>query len=362
MTGFRFVRFFYIGVLVIAFLAAGFPAPAAAADGAERVARADKSKKSKKTGSAERREEAEEAKEEDAGEDYTESITGPRLLPHSSFRFSLDQGVYEQGDHEQGYARVRDVQLNLGGSYAVLPGELSIGADIGMNIITGDKSGFLFSSFGTNFIYTFYRKRPLLLSTGVGFSLMNQSFDDVFSPDIFHLRPFLGAGTGFWRLYFGPYVGFPIFIDINNDNDPGYLCKRGIRADTDPRFIDVLPKEDKEKSREEGELRDDNTLKDGTCFPDRRFNYKYDRDPFGVDYGIPVSLRIVKTFFLVMEPSGMTWLYPDTATTFWLTPGLLYRAGFIVVGGGVRFRLWTSDSDEEDRTFWTPVIYTGVSF
>jgi len=247
-------------------------------------------------------------------DDYPESLTGPRLFSYTSFHLLVGTVFYNSQNLNDPDLSV--ITLNPGATIGILP-ELSIDVDIWMDIITGDQSDFTFSAFGTGLNYIFFNVKPVILTTGIGFRLINQSLSSTFSPDIFFLRPYLGSGIGVWRLYFSPYVGVPIYIDVNNDND------------ADP-------------------------------YPDRKAETSWmDRDPFGVDYGVPISLLVWDPIYLTVEPSGLTFFYPETDTTLWITPGILMRGGMFRMGLGVQIRLYP-EGDSTDR--WMIIGSAGVAF
>lgn len=263
---------------------------------------------------------------------YAPSLTGQVGFAQSSFGFGFGISRYDMPayhDRTEDNTRIDIYRFDLAGSYAILPNKLSIGADLSMQIIAGDRSDFAFGHFGLSSTYTFYNQAPVFVSAGLGLKLLNQSLSSTFSPDVFYMRPFIVAGVNVWRVYITPYLGIPVYIDTNNDNDlPDTFCTRGA----------------------------------GHCYPERHPNYWQDDNPFGVDYGVPVAFGITNSFFLTVEPSGMTWLYPDHITTLWVTPGVMYRATPIILGAGVKFRVYTTNENANEDDFWQVVFTASLVF
>ncbi len=245
--------------------------------------------------------------------DYPETLSGPRLFHYTSFRFNVGT-LFISGQTQD----VQIIELSPGATVGILP-ELSLDFDIEMDIITGDKSGFTFASFGTGVNYTFYNVRPVILTTGIHFRLINQSLENVAGADVFYMRPYLASGIEAWRFYFSPYLGVPIYIDTNNDNDQ-------------------------------------------TLFAKRKPDYFLDDDPFGLDYGIPISFLVYGGFYLTVEPSAVTWFQPDLETYIYVTPGVFYRMGMFQAGLGVRIRVYPDTDNNLGEERWAIVINAGVSF
>lgn len=245
--------------------------------------------------------------------EYPETIVGPEQFPKTTFHIFMD---YER--QTDGISKIDVFDLNPGGSFAILPGTFSISADIWMDIFSGDASGFRFEGFGLGGTWAFYNSKPLVLSTGIDFRLVNQSFKNVAGADVFETRPFLASGVGIMWFFIGPYVGFPMAFDINDDND-------------------------------------------NTPFPDRNINMwdsGYDF-AFAVDYGIPLSFNLLDSFRLALEPSGITYIRPEVHTELYLTPGVILKFGMFSMRVGVKIRLYPEDDNYERYNL---VIRGGLSF
>jgi hypothetical protein len=263
---------------------------------------------------------------------YALNITGQMGFATTTFGFGYSYTGYdmpEYHDFTNPNVAVQVHTIDLMGSYAILPNRLSVGVDLSMEIMAGDRSDFAFGHFGLSTVYTFFNSRMAFASVGLGVKLLNQSLRNTFSPDELFFRPYVVTGVTVWRLYFTPYVGVPIFIDINSDNDPGDNLQN---------------------------------CGPGTCYPDRHPNYWQDDNPFGLDYGVPIGLRVISNFYLTVEPTGMTWLYPNHITTLWVTPGVMWQGSPIVAGVGLKMRVYTTDSAAEKEDFWQLVFSAGVYF
>jgi len=256
--------------------------------------------------------------------DVPPALTGPTPFPRTTIGLGLG---YTQLD--DGITALDIIGLGLAGSFEVIPYRLSIMADLSMNIVTGDRSQFTFGHFGLGAQYTFYNDSPIVMAAGMNVRLLNTALNKVYSPDVFFMRPYYTLGIHVWRFSISPYVGVPIYADTNEDDD-----------------------DDK--------------------YPDRWPYYAMDKNPFGLDYGIPIALLLAGGFYLTVEPSGVSWLYPDTATYLFVTPGLLYKSGVFTMGLGIRFRVYpetvntyglaADGSGGTSNEFWSIVVSAGVSF
>lgn len=258
---------------------------------------------------------------------YPYPISGQYPFASTSFSFFYQWSGYSGQDYSDNYSDIELTlhELYLGGSYAIFPNKLSVSANLSMDIVTGHRSDFIFHHFGLGTTYTFYNIHPVMISFGFDLTLANQSLNKTFSADILGMRPYLVSGINVWRLYFSPYLGVPIYVDLNESNDEIHPCSAG------------------------------------RCFPDRRPDFWYDRNPFGIDYGVPISLQVIGGFFINVEPTGMTWLYPESNTTLWITPGLQYRS-ILVMNFGVRIRLYSNNPDVATSRRYEFVLNGGITF
>jgi|GEM_PF-5384601 len=245
--------------------------------------------------------------------EYPETIIGPTLFPKTTFHVYFD---YQQ--QSNGIDSVDVFTLNPGGSISIIPGTFAISVDAWMDIFSGDASGFRFEGFGLGGVWAFYNKKPVVLSTGVDFRLVNQNFDRVGGADVFETRPFLAAGIGIMWFFLSPYVGLPMSFDINDDND-------------------------------------------NTLFPDRNVNRWDAAHDFAmaIDYGIPLSFGLLNFLHLAIEPSGITYLRPDVRTELYLTPGIILKGGLFILRAGVKIRLYPEDSDYRRYNL---VVRGGINF
>ncbi len=289
--------------------------------------------------------------------EYPESLTGQRLFTGWAFSFSIYRTQYFSGRNEvvgrelednwlpEEYELIPDVDLEVvtfypSGSIRLID-TVSLDLDFSMRAIRGDYSDFNFGHFGIGVNYNFFNVGPIALTTGIHFKLINQSFKNTFSPDIFYLRPYLASGIKIWRFSFGPYIGLPVNIDIDEDNDPNNYCRFG--PDND--------------SATPGNIPDPNA-----CYPRRTRDYYRDRNPLGIDYGVPIGFQIWGGLHLMVEPSGLSWLYRDRDTSLWVTPGLQYKGSMFVLGFGVQVRVYSDDPTYDNTEIWNLVVHGGVSF
>lgn len=248
---------------------------------------------------------------------YPESLSGPRMFPYTSIQLGLN--IMQFRDN----ARVVEI---IPGATVKIIDDLSVNADIAFDIVTGgDEVGddFTFGHFGLGALYTVYNRKPLVVSTGVYFRLINQSMGDTVRADILLNRPYVIVGIEAGRFYFSPYLGVPIYVDLDEGNDDVGYPKRN------------------------------------------PFRMIYDASPFGLDYGIPISFRVFESLFITVAPEGETWLYPDDIepmNIYHVTPGVMYRTGNAMFLIGVRVRIYPEPDEDRGEYRWYPVAQGGLVF
>ena len=124
-----------------------------------------------------------------------------------------------------------EISLNPGLTIPVYAPYVQMNFDIQMGVLFGDMpQSFVFESFGLGAQYTFFNKHVveqirIVAATGLGMRFISQSYMDVFSMDVYHIRPYITSGpvfevADFLAISILPYVGIPLYFDTNSDNDP----------------------------------------------------------------------------------------------------------------------------------------------
>ncbi len=302
--------------------------------------KSSKAKKSKKSGSpasgamAARAKKNAKKKKDDTGKTvdeskYPEPFNGQRIVPKWRFSLGVDMAFYDDGtDAIQAYT------FRPGGQFVILKKKLSLNFDMGLGILSGDaKTSFIIPDFNIGFLYALYNKKPIIIAAGLDLRFISQSLQDVFSMDVFHPRPFVTVGMAFIdRVFITPFFGIPIFIDTNSGNNSSATkCANGTSNAASQK-----------------------------CYPQRIPDYSLDKNPFGIDYGIPVAFRVFGGVHLVAEPTGITLIYPEHQTAIFVTPGINYKTKRFQAGAGVQLRVW--ESYPTDERMWQVVVKAGVTF
>lgn len=255
---------------------------------------------------------------------YPESLVGDPLFSYTSISLHFDTMLY------------RDVGKNFDIEVFTLEPRFSVGflkrwrlsGDVGVSIMTGDETDFVFDNFGLGVAYTVFNTYPVVITPGVYFKVINQSLQDTFSADVFYTRPYLATGIVVlpkW-VYLSPYVGVPMYFDINDDNDNSQKLNPN-PPKTNPRNLFATPGK---------------------------------AALIGVDYGIPLTVTIWGPWALTFEPSGVTWFADETDTILYVTPGIMMKGSRFQMGAGVKVRVYPGNWQDQER--FNIIFNGGVTF
>ncbi|MDD5307057.1 MAG: hypothetical protein PHU25_07020 [Deltaproteobacteria bacterium] len=257
----------------------------------------------------------------------------------------------------------REISLIPKFSLAVVPDLVDIYGDLQMGILFDSDmpNTFVIESFAVGGQYTFYNDSPLVFAAGLSMRFLSQSYMDVFSMDVFHIRPYITGGPifglGALTIAIVPYFGIPLFFDTNGGNDPTFYRKNVPTtpgSQGGPYMVSYSGSSTFSKTHY-GEPADKH---DPSLPPNRRQSYFLDESPGGVDYGLPVIFNFDFGLFLVAEIFGTAWLWPDQDSWNYAGPTVGVHLGPATISATVMFALDHHDQQE----FWNLSIGAGFYF
>lgn len=307
---------------------------------------------------------SDEVDSDEVDSEVFEDIQGIRTQPLPMLDFSFGIGLSYRSDNqslvfdETGVAdtfEIHEFQFLPRFSFAPVPGKLAVFGDLQMGILWGDSdSSFVMESFAFGGQYTFLNSSPFVLAAGLGMRFISQSYQDFFSMDVFHLRPYLTGGPvidiGALMLCIIPYVGLPLYFDTSDENDPDFIDGR-VRTTPGSQGGPLLVS----YSRVNSALRTATYINasgeydknDPSLPPNRRQNYFLDESPGGIDYGLPVILDLPLGLFGIVEVFGTTWLWPERDSWNYAGPTVGWAPGFFAVSLSWIFALDHKDIQED---------------
>jgi hypothetical protein len=256
-------------------------------------------------------------------------------------------------------------------SLAIVPDLVALYGDLQMGILFDSDmpDTFVIESFALGGQYTFYNDSPFVIAAGLGMRFLSQSYMDVFSMDVFHIRPYITGGPVFdfdaLAIAIVPYFGIPLFFDTNSRNDPSFFTKdvpTTPGSQGGPYMVSYAGSSTfkassylKDTSLSGFTLADKN---DPALPPNRRQSYFLDESPGGVDYGLPIIFNFDFGLFLVAEVYGTAWLWPDQDSWNYAGPTVGVHIGPATISATVMFAL-----DHHDRQeLWNLSIGAGFYF
>ncbi len=321
---------------------------------------AEKKSKGRKSGRASSEEKDDGAMVEDDGKSIQGSTSQKPVTPGWGFQFGI--GYRQDTQFYQGETyKVDEVNINPGLTIPVYAPYVQMSFDINMGILIGDMpSSFVFESFGLGGQYTFFNKHVveqirIVAATGLGMRFISQSYKDVFSMDIYHIRPYITGGpvfeiADFLQISMIPYFGIPLYFDTNSDNDPDFLTdvpnSPGSQGGPDSTSYSGAVAGIALGSP------------DASLPPNRRQSYFLDESPGGVDYGLPLVFHFPYGIRLGGEVYGTSWMWPEASSWNYGMPFVGFSSGPFGMTLGVVFPLDHRDVQEG----WTLSIGAGASF
>ncbi len=316
---------------------------------------------------------AEEAEEVES--DVFEDIQGvtrqpPPMLGFSfgiafSYRSDNQRLVFDDGSTNETF-EVNEFGIMPRFSFAPVPGKLAVFGDVQLGVLWGDAdSSFVMESFAFGGQYTFLNAAPFVAAAGVGMRFISQSYQDFFSMDIFHIRPYITGGPlidmGALMLGIIPYIGLPLYFDTAGENDPDFVdadVRTTPGSQGGPNLVSYSRVSSALRATTYANAAGEYNKNDPALPPNRRQNYFLDESPGGIDYGLPVILDLPLGLFGILEVFGTAWLWPERDSWNYAGPTVGWAPGLFAVSLSWIFALDHKDIQED----WTFSVGFGLMF